>query len=383
MKQWKTLFALALATGTLQAARGQETCAPTPPASCNEEACCRTYCMGPENYGVNAPVNPVTCNGDWVVSAAGFYWNFHQDSMELSIDNGVTEADWQANEQFIDARYVMPKTSWDFGFKVGLGYNTTCDGWDLGVKWTHYNGSSHTHVNIQPDENRLLLSLWSYVDDEGGDDTFADITDMIAKWRLNLDLVDLSLGRASWNSKRLSLHPYIGFRYAKIEQNLNIQSKGGEFTEGFTPDVNNEVDVDNDFRGFGFRGGFDSVWNLGCGWGIYGDLALSLVYGRFSIDHEEQNREAAAPFDKTKVLEIDRSFRAIRYMTDIGIGVQWASLVCDCKYGVAVRLGWEAHLFFDQNQMTRYVHDQDEVMITPLSGNLDTQGWTLSFDLAF
>jgi len=275
--------------------------------------------MGPENYGVNAPVNPVTCNGDWVVSAAGFYWNFHQDAMELAIDNGVIESDWESNEQFIDARYIMPNTSWDFGFKVGLGYNTTCDGWDFGVNWTHYNGSSHKHVNIQPDENRLLLSLWSYVDDDGGSETLADITDMIAKWRLNLDLVDLSLGRASWNSKRLSLHPYIGLRYAKIEQNLNIQSKGGEFYEGFTPQVNNEVDVDNNFRGFGFRGGFDSVWNLGCGWGIYGDLALSLVYGRFSIDHDEQNREAAAPFDKTKVLEIERSFRAIRYMTDIGV----------------------------------------------------------------
>lgn len=375
------LFAFLLAAPLIGAQNTQ--CAPTHPAPCNEDACCRTYCLGPTNTGINAPVNPITCNGDWVVSVAGFYWNFHQDAMEFAIDNGVTESDWQNHRRFIDAEYLFPKTSWDFGFKVGVGYNTTCDGWDLGAEWTRFKGNTHTHVNIQPDENRILLSLWAYVGDSGGDDTFADVTDITAKWKVDLNLVDFSLGRAFWNSKRLSLHSFIGFRYASIKQNNSLLHKGGEFTENFTPDVNNEVDIDNDFHGFGFRGGIDTVWNLGCGWGIYGDMALSGVYGRFSIDHDEQNRQAETPFTKIKVLEMEYSFRAVRYIADVGIGVRWASLFCDCNYGIIASLGWEAHLFEGQNQMTRFVHDGGEISISPTHGNLDTQGWTLRVRLQF
>lgn len=377
------MASILLSSGLSAQAKERTSCAPSAPAPCNEAACCRTYCLGPEMEAINAPVNPITCNGDWVVSIAGFYWNFHQDRMEFAIDNGVTEDDWESNRLFIDAEYEMPKTSWDFGFKVGIGFNTTCDGWDFGLEWTRFNGNSHTHVDIEPDENRILLALWSYVNGTGGASTFADVTDIIAEWNVNLNLIDGSLGRAFWNSKRLSLRPFIGFRFASIKQNYHLLHKGGQFNENFTPDVNNEVDIDNDFRGFGFRGGLDSVWNLGCGWGIYGEASLSLVYGRFSIDHDEQNRQSETPFTKAKVLEIERSFRAVRYMADFGIGVTWASLFCDCQYGFRASLGWETHLFFKQNQMNRIVHDTDEIYITPTPGNLDTQGWTLRLDWSF
>jgi len=34
-------------------------CAPSPPATCYPgDDCCSTYCLGPDNYGVNAPVRP-------------------------------------------------------------------------------------------------------------------------------------------------------------------------------------------------------------------------------------------------------------------------------------------------------------------------------------
>ncbi|NGX59176.1 MAG: hypothetical protein KR126chlam3_00323 [Chlamydiae bacterium] len=136
----KSLLALSImsAANVAVAARGEDNCEPEPPATCYPENCNHCYCLGPENYGVNAPVRPVTCNGDWVISAAGFYWNAHQDGMEYAIDNRVKHLDDDTTglldlNNLINAEYKTPDFKWNWGFKVGLGYNTTCDGWDFGV----------------------------------------------------------------------------------------------------------------------------------------------------------------------------------------------------------------------------------------------------------
>jgi len=213
-------------------------------------------------------------------------------------------------------------------------------------------------------------------------------------------LIDIELGRNFWTSKYLAIRPFVGVRVAHIDQSFEIQHKGGSWSSrANTPAqaaFNNEVDIDNDFKGVGLRAGLNSTWNLGCGWAIYGDLAASIVYGRFSISHDEDNRLATSPHDKTKVAEFDYSFRASRAILDLGLGLQWSTMFCDCQYGLTVALGWEHHLFFDQNQMWRVVRIGDtdagftdgtnntgENVYHQRRGDLDTQGWTLKVAFGF
>ncbi|NGX59822.1 MAG: hypothetical protein KR126chlam3_00979 [Chlamydiae bacterium] len=180
----KSLLALSIfgAANMAVATRGQDNCAPEPPATCYPENCNHCYCLGPENYGVNAPVRPITCNGDWVISVAPLYWNAHQDGMEYAIDNHVNNSEvssawasvkdldddylpviplYQELNNLIDAEYETPHFKWDWGFKVDLGFNTTCDGWDFGVIWTWYRGKANDHIEAEIDDNHTLLPLWS------------------------------------------------------------------------------------------------------------------------------------------------------------------------------------------------------------------------------
>ena len=373
-------------SGILSAAgRNQRNCEPTPPATCYPDDCCRTYCMGPENYGVNAAVRPKTCNGDWMITIAGFYWNTHQDGMEYAIETEVLQTPDDERNSLINAHYKNPDFDWNFGFKFGVGYNTTCDGWDIGVMWTRYNGDASSHDEAEADDNSTLLTLWSNFAIAGNQPTFA--TDIQTCWDLDLNLVDIELGREFWTSRRVSLRPHIGIRYASIRQNFNIEHKGGVWSQT-SPILNNMVDLENDFKGVGIRTGLDSTWNFGCGWAVYGNFALSILYGRFHVSHDEQNRLAVAPFTKEKILETDDGFRASRLATDLSLGIQYASLFCKCQYGIMIRFGWEQHLFLDQNQMWRVVKDVDDAQ--PLNnifhqrrGDLDTQGWTLTFRFDF
>ncbi len=394
----KSLLALSIlgATNIAVAARGTDNCEPEPPATCYPENCNHCYCLGPENYGVNAPVRPYTCNGDWVISAAGFYWIAHQDGMEYAIDNSVKNPDdifsYGEINNLIDAKYETPDFKWDWGFKVGLGYNTTCDGWDFGVVWTWYRGKANDHIETEIDDNHSLIPLWSaYAPELEVSSITLFATDIETHWKIQLNLIDIELGREYWTSKHLSFRPFAGLRIAYLEQNFEIQHKGGIWSAILgNPAFNNEVDLENDFKGVGVRSGFDTVWNFGCGWGLYGNFAASIVYGRFSLDHDEENREVSSPHDKIKVLENEESFRASRGMLDLALGIQWASLFCDCQYRFTIQLGWENHLFFHQNQLWRVnrigeLDDEDrgENVFFQRRGNLDTQGWTLKVQFEF
>ena len=359
----------------------QNQCAPNPPATCYPDTCNCTYCLGPTNDGVNAPVNPLTCNGDWEITLAGFSWKPYQDGMEYAIESNVLSN--EANRhRLIDADFKNPNFKWNFGFKVGMGYNTTCDGWDIGAVWTRYHGKASSHNQAEKDDNTVLLPLWSD-QKEGvnpGEPLFA--TDIETNWKCQLNLIDIAIGRKFWNSPRVALRPHLGFRISYIDQDFEIDHKGGSWSE-LTPEVIDEVHLGNDFKGVGLRGGLDTDWHFGCGWSLYGDLALSQIYGRFSIDHDEANRQTAIPFVKTKVLEAKDSFRNTVLMLDLGLGVEYSALLCDCDYALAVSFGWEQHLFLHQNQLWRITPQQGRssgdinTIYHQRRGDLSTQGWTL------
>ena len=206
------------------------------------------------------------------------------------------------------------------------------------------------------------------------------------------------MGREYWTSKYLSFRPFVGLRIAFIDQDFEIQHKGGgwsRYTLINQDSFNNEIDLDNDFKGVGVRAGFDTVWNFGCGWGLYGNFAASIVYGRFSVDHDEEIRRAESPYDKIKILETKESFRASRAMLDLALGIQWRSLFCDCQYGFTIQLGWEHHIFFHQNQMWRVnriddalqtaglPNDSGENVFFQRRGTLEAQGVTLRVQFEF
>jgi len=258
----------ALGMGNLSGARNGDNCPPSTPAACYIEDCGCTYCYGPENTAGNPAVRPRTCDGDFVIEIAGFYWNAHQDGMEYAIENQVPTPpidpidpnSLQLLNNLINAEYKTPDFGWDFGFKAGIGYNSACDGWDFGITWTWYQGKANDQVEVERSDNQSLLPLWSAFFPNQAAPLYA--IDIETHWKLELNLIDLELGREFWTSKYVTLRPHLGLRLASLKQNYEIQHKGGSWQENtFTvsPALNNQVDLDNNFKGVGIRAGLDSV----------------------------------------------------------------------------------------------------------------------------
>jgi len=392
-----TGFAAANTSNTRNMAVDQ--CAPTPAAPCySVDTPMCDYCLGPETVAGNPAVNPKTCNGDLVLTIAGFYWNMHQDGMEFAVDNSVplpamAGDDASALVNLVDAEYLTPHSKWDFGFKLGLGYNGTHDGWDFGVVWTHFKGRASNDVEEETTDNSSLLPLWS---DFASGSAFPTLfaSSMEASWNVDLDLVDFELGREFWASKYLTLRPHVGLRLSWIGQDFDIEHKGGSWGGGIAGSIatNNLVDMDNDFKGVGVRGGLNSVWNFGRGFALFGNVALSIIYGRFSIDQDEDNRFTTAPFAKTTILETINSYHSSKAMTDLELGIQWSTMFSNCNYGFTIGLSWEHHMFFNQNHLWRVNHiplpnvppaPAGPNTFIPANGDLSTQGWTLKATFDF
>ncbi len=387
----KTLqIALLSLTATLAA---EDPCCTTPPAPCYPDDPICAYCVGPDM--VNPPVGPRSCDGSWLVTLAGLYWNSHQDGMEFAIDNSVfipasptSLVQIQQVNNLIDAKYLSPNYKWDFGFKAGAAFNSTHDGWDIGAVWTWYRGSASNHVEAEADDNHTLIPLWSA-------DVFGNALlwarDIEAHWSLKLNLADVELGRAFWVSRYLTLRPYIGLRFASLDQSYTLLHKGGFWSPSLMgATVNNEVNLRNEFCGVGARGGLNTVWNIGKGLSLFGNTAVSLVYGHFKVKHNEWNRSALSPHGKTRILETEDHFRCSRAMTDLALGLQWSTpFGQQCQYGFTLALAWEHHMFFDQNQLWRvnridpFTTGLGENVYYQRRGDLDTQGLTVTIQFDF
>lgn len=105
--------------------------------------------------GVNLSARPTLRNGGIWLSGDALLWQANQDNMEYTY-KGVDASDhWDIES---------PSFDWDWGFRVGLGYNIPHDRWDLALVWTsienHAHGHSHEKISLPSIPTLLLFTMY-------------------------------------------------------------------------------------------------------------------------------------------------------------------------------------------------------------------------------
>lgn len=355
----------------------------------NSCECCNIAGEGPDlNNAFNPAVRPKVPGGDLSFTAAALIWEAHQDGLAFAIENINSPA--VANPSTLnEARFQNLNFKWDWGVRLGLGYNFEHDGWDVQAYWTYVRSHASKHVAADTDSSVTLQPIFSMLQRPLATPTIT-ATDIDADWTCKLNYVDLELGREFWASKWLSMRPFIGLRGVWIDQDYEIEHRGANINAtGFV----DEIDFDNNFKGLGIRGGLNTQWGFGCGFSFFGDLALSTIYGRFSVDGEEESEQTVTPFADTDLAEWSDSFRVSRLAVDLGLGLRFEHMFGDNKdYLFMMSLGWENHMFLNMNQLWRAQSanftagggtNTDQYIFVPESGDLTYQGWTLSVKFDF
>lgn len=212
---------------------------------------------------------------------------------------------------------------YDPAFRVGLGIGLPHDYWDISLSWlrsfTKGRDTAHGEQTLDPG-NRLILDSIGLI--EGLDTPPSKAK---AQCDVHLDLVDAVLGRTFLWSRFFTFRPYAGLRGAWVRLDWDISftrpiSIPSPLDQSYT-----KVDVENDFTGCGFVGGFDSKWNIYKGFGLYSRASAALIYGN-SLEETKQKFVRIPPNQNSvfkQTLTARNSAHAVKGVFDIALGIKW------------------------------------------------------------
>jgi Legionella pneumophila major outer membrane protein precursor len=253
------------------------------------------------------------------------YWKPQISSLELSFGTGsivqnTTDVVQVFTMQELD---LDPHFKWNPGYRVAAGYVFPCSSWEIGALWTHFQSSGRRTA-------------------DGVDGIVNSGTT-----RVNFNQVDVLLSyNSSWCS--FTFKPFLGVRLAKINENVNA-----EVTHDITilPDTFGTItrffDDHQHSKMIGPLFGFQGDWEVGCGFGIYGTAAASVLYGyhKVSLDDSEI---FTVPLAREVFSADSKNLHRFNWNIDLALGVRWDTSFCD-SYELGVKVGFEHHEYFNHS----------------------------------
>ncbi len=353
-----------------------------------------------QRKSANGMINPngrpqIKGGADLFFTADFIYWVGNESGLDFVVKNDCN-TNYTSN-----ARFKSPGFKWEPGFRVGLGYNLPHDGWDLYANWTWL--ISRADRNVSTTDGEVLYPTFLNINQI--DSVCGSVGCANAKWKTHLNVIDLELGRQFFVSKWLTVRPHFGLRNAWAYQHFNLDYCGNFNTYHnnescsntcgcslsssssddssdscyhYIPNRRGSVYSDNSckFWGLGLRGGLNTQWGLGCGFSLYGDLALSMLFGRFHVKQDENFHPQDEASLKTN--DIVDKFTACRAVTDLAAGLRWDQNFDRDRFHFRLQAGWEQHLFFSQNQFHRVVDDFAPGITVVNQGDLSFNGLTIA-----
>jgi hypothetical protein len=334
--------------------------------TCYTETNCPSYSCDP------------SYNTAFRIGAEALYWK----AAESGLANLTKATLHPAN--ITGGRTKHPRFNWHWGFRLDAGYNICHDLWDVYASWTRYHIKDRRSFTLGESrdpatpELPILAPFWVLAS------VSVPVNDAEWRWKVNLDLIDLQIGREFYASTFLSLKPHVGLVVGWIHQTNNLHYES-ETTAVIDPAPGARVfsiHMQNNFWGIGIIGGVDTKWELGCGFSIYGNGSMAALDGHFHTTYDIFSTEDGAPF--TDYDTINHQNMA-NFVAHLALGMRWErSFACD-RFNTSIWMGYEQNIFFEQNQFMNLQFDSS--LYNPCfytdGGSLNITGLVVGADLRF
>lgn len=357
-------------------------CAPCEPCCVPKpKKCIDCECYSPAFYDLQ-------CDWGVFLDAEFLYWYARETALPYAMDvQGVAVNSTDVQISPYQVRNLDAK--WDPGFRIGLGWNSSCDGWDLYLNWTWYRNKKKHSTSVDPTYHSgtgatgnvdipgagqfALLDPWintafiqeSSIAYPATSTSFSEgmlsFDAIKTKWRLQFNSIDLELGRKYWLSRCFTMRPYVGLRGAWTKTRFSVRG-----SRDFTTTSAVAATIHRSYRdrfldrqwGVGLMAGFQPTFVLGCNFSIYGNLDAALIWGRSKDRKKMRYSETSTSstiganfnFGPT---DHNSQFATMVPIVDLALGIRWEDTWCQDRYRSTLDLGWEHHVWFDFNH--RYI----------------------------
>jgi hypothetical protein len=346
-----------------------------------DNVCCEAPKPGPFAFSYAKDMG-LACPRDFYFHADFLLAQAQEEGLDYAIENranSLTQVDGGYISGFSDTQNSW---DWQYGFKVGMGFFLAKDAWNGDVEYTWFYSKQNASTNLQGAGYLMPLYLPSTVVPNANGNNQKDAS---AKWKVSYNTLDVKFSRPYHLSRFLIADPHFGIRAAWIDQDYLARYSGIAWT---LPDTANLDEIDmvgrNNYWGVGARFGLDSEWLLGSNFSLFGKFAASLLYGKF---HVLQHTTLANANDA----EVDHEFYQIEPNMDLALGAAWGRFYSKSKYYVAVKVGYEFHHFWHQNNFRKWwrkdistaAGQKYAVSETTPRGDLDVGGFDFQIRIDF
>ncbi len=305
------------------------------------------------------------CSCNLFATLEFLYWYGSETDLSYAIkgqtrDNGnllSTTLQFSASElEYVDAK-------WKPGIRLGFGWNSELDGWDLDFYWTYYYNRSNQKTTVPLfAEGYPSLGGYGLVNPWVSRPIFVGILfdEVSAQWKFQLNTFDLELGRRYWVSERLTLRPFTGLRGAWTFAEFDVRGERTGFRGGYssatTDTLTSKDQFRNTFWGIGISGGIQPTWFFSKCFSLYGSLGGALLWGEHQVKKTERYIDLQTVLTSGVVTQL-ANYRAktsseslyMEPMLDLAFGLRWENYYCCNQYRLAIDLGWENHILFHLN----------------------------------
>ncbi|MCH9630954.1 MAG: hypothetical protein S4CHLAM37_09650 [Chlamydiia bacterium] len=367
-----------------------------------------------ENRVITPNASPVVQHGvDVFISADFIYWTGRMDGLGYAYTGDLlgTEAEdaafinQPAGVNVAPGRVHYVKRKWDPGFKVAIGLDLGHDGWDLGAEYTWFRTKPSGSLTAGTDLGTSIIPTFQSspvavqnVSEAGNNLVIGDAS---AKYRLHFNAIDLSLGRNFFVSPRLTTRPHFGLKgtwqtqrfkpkYDNITGTVVEEPGDGNVITTSISNAFYHHNFKQNYWGVGIRTGMDTSWQFTKSFGIYGNWALSALWGQFDTKRKDTTQSTETITNTTdpdsdetntvlpsRMVDVTNKFHTLSPVLELALGLRYDYWFSDNDYRFRIQAGWEEQVWFDQNQLF------DIQVLTPLTGNLIFQGFTLKVRFDF
>ncbi len=238
----------------------------------------------------------------------------------------------------IDGRMREAEFDWDFGFRFGVGVNFDHGGWDLSANYTYFSTDGDSAVSSGTGATVIPLQSDIFIVEEL---PFYNADRATTQASVDLDRINLELGRDYYVSHNLSFRPHLGLMTAWINLKQTTRYTGGSVLGVNTIHVRQK----DDFWGIGPRTGVNSKWYLTNGFSVFGMASGALVYGF----HQTQFKNWYSANVDRRIL-FRGSMHRFAPTADLQIGLAYDRYIYNDKQHISVSLGYECQYWWALNQ---------------------------------
>lgn len=232
--------------------------------------------------------------------------------------------------------------NWDWGFRVGLGYHTLFDGWNIATEFTRFKFDASNSITAS--SGNTVIPTYVSADIVGTTPDVSFCTQSSSNYDIDYNTLSGTIGRDFFVSKRLSLSPSFGVKGEWIDHKQTVFNTGGTRSIGGLGDESVTAIIITNTSGVGPLISLNTGWYLSENWSFLGNFGYSLIISKLHASL----KETYSGDPTTQMSQGSVTTHRIVPNPALAIGLEYGTYFSNNTMRFNARIGFETQYYINQ-----------------------------------